>query len=112
MKSYRTAGVLWLVAAVFSAGATIAFRNDSVWYVITLIGSVIAAAVGVLLLSRANSSTVRLSTLVAVAWVVMYLILTVDQIDSVGAWTTDVFLALVGAVAAAIAYRASLATDR
>lgn len=111
MSNYRTAGVLWLIAAVSSAASTIAFRSDSVWYAITLVASGVAAAVGVLLLMRATKSTVGLSTLIGAAWVAMYVVLIVDQIDDVQSWTANAFFALLGAVAAVIAYRAGQTTN-
>ncbi len=112
MKGHNTAGMLWLIAAVFSAAATLVFRpTDSVWYGITLAGSGVAAAVAVLLWIRPTSSTVGLSTLVGVAWAVMYVILVFDQIEDVQAWTANAFFALLGVAAALIAYRTTRTTS-
>jgi len=105
MTRFRTAGVLWLVAAVLSAAATLVFRDDA-WYAVTLVASLVAALVGILLIWRSTPTTVLVSTILGVVWVVVYVILVVDQFDDVQAWTADAFFGLVGGAAAFIAYRA------
>jgi hypothetical protein len=106
VSSFRTAGVLWLVAAVLGATLTLIFRGDSIWYAITLIASGVAIVLGVLLLRRPTSTSVSLSTLGGVAWVVIYALLVADQSDDIQAWTADALLAVFGALAAFIGYRA------
>ena len=106
MNRFQTAGVLWLVAAVSSAGATVVFRDDSAWYAVTLAASAVAALLGVLLLWRPNNTTVLFSTLIGVAWVVMYVVLIAIQSDDIQAWTANAFFGLVGGAAAFIAYKA------
>ena len=110
MKRFKMAGVLWLVAAVTSALATVVFRNDSTWFAITLAASAIAALVGILLLGQPSNTVVLASSIVGVVWVVMYLILVADQYDDVQAWTANAFFALVGGTAAVVAYRAGRQT--
>lgn len=103
MDSLRTSGALWLVAAATSAGVTIVFREDVVWYTITLAAGVIAAVIGVLLLRRPTSTLILLSSIGGIAWVVMYGILVALQSDDIQAWTADAFLGVIGAVAAFVA---------
>ncbi len=106
MSRYQTAAVVWLVAAGLGAAVTVIFRDDSAWYAITLVASAAAVLVGVGLLWRPNATTILYSTIVGVGWVVTYLILIAIQSDDMQAWTADAFLALVGGVAAFVAYRA------
>jgi hypothetical protein len=114
MNRYQIAGILWLIAAVLGAAVTVAFRTDAdmtattyttIASAITLVGSAIAAVIGLLLVSRPSSTTVLLSTIAGVAWVAMYAFLTVIQFGEIG-WATDVVLGLIGAAAAVVAYRA------
>ena len=83
MNRFQIAGVLWLVAAILGAAVSVAYRTemtmDTSWYAITLVGSAIAAVLGILLLWRPSSTTVLLSTIGAVAWVLMYGALTLIQ---------------------------------
>jgi hypothetical protein len=104
VNGFQIAGVLWLAAAVSSAWATMIFRDDA-WYAITLVASAVAALVGILLLWRPNGARLLLSTVVGVAWVVMYGVLIVIQWDDFGAWSGNAFFGLVGAAGAYIAYR-------
>lgn len=107
MNQYRIAGIAWLVAAVLGAVVTVAYRGmDPTWYAITLVASAIAAGIGILLLWRPGSATVLLSTIGAVAWVVMYGALAVIQSAEIEAWPTDTGLGIIGAVAGVLAYRA------
>jgi hypothetical protein len=122
MNRYQIAGVLWLVAAALGAAVTVAFRTDTdmtattammdttTSSAITFVASAIAAVIGVLLLWRPSSTTVLLSTIGGVAWVAIYGALTVLQYGETG-WATDLGLALVGAVAAVVAYRAQSAAQ-
>jgi len=108
MNRLQVAGVVWLVAAVIGALATVIFRGDEpAWYAITLVASAIAAAIGILLLWRPSRTTVVLSTLGGVAWVVLYGALIAIQSADIQAWTADLLFAVIGAVAAILAYRAS-----
>ncbi len=106
MKSFRTAGVLWLAAAALSAAATIIFRGNEVWYAITLVASAVAAVLGITLLWRPNSTSVLMSTISGVAWVALYVVLVAVQSDDIQAWTADAFFALLGGAAALISNRA------
>ena len=106
MNRFQTASVLWLAAAVTSAAATIIFRGDDVWYVITLVASGVAAVLGILLLWRPTAPTVLVSTIAGAAWVVLYAALVVIQSDDIQAWTADAFFALLGGAASFIGYRA------
>ena len=59
MNRFQIAGVLWLVAAILGAAVSVAYRTemtmDTSWYAITLVGSAIAAVLGILLLWRPSS---------------------------------------------------------
>ena len=106
MRTLGIAGAAWLVAAGFAIAITIIFRVDPVQWVVTLTIGVVAAVVGVLLIVRPSALVVAASNVVAVVWIVLYAVLTVQQSDELAAWTTDVALIAVGAVAGLAAYRA------
>ena len=110
MNRFQISGVLWLVAAILGAAISVAYRTeatmDASWFAITLVGSAIAAVLGILLLWRPSSTTVLLSTIGAVAWVLMYGALTLIQAGEVEAWTTDAVIGAIGAVAGVVAYSA------
>ena len=109
MNRFQIAGVLWLVAAILGAAISVAYRTeatmDTSWYAITLVGSAIAALLGILLLWRPSSTTVLLSTIGAVAWVLMYGALTLIQFGETG-WATDAAIGTIGALAGVVAYSA------
>ena len=107
MNSLRTAGILWVVVALFSIGITLTFRIDPAQVVVTIAAGVVAAVLGLWLVARPTSRLVSASTVVAVAWAVLYTVLTVQQLDDPAAWTTDVLLIAVGAAAGVVAYRAA-----
>ncbi|MGB7859903.1 MAG: hypothetical protein WBM90_05350 [Acidimicrobiia bacterium] len=104
MNRYQTAGVMWLIAAALSATATVVFREDTTWFVITIVASAIAAVLGILLLLRPNRTTGLLSALGGIAWVTMYAVLIVIQSDDVQAWSADAVFLLVGAAASLIGF--------
>ena len=106
MSKSRTAGFVWIVAAVLGALATVVFRVDQVQWVVTLLASVIALAVGVWLLRPSSATAFLASTLAGLGWVALYVVLAVIQSDEIAAWVTDIFLAAVGGVAGLIAFRA------
>ncbi|MFZ0014884.1 MAG: hypothetical protein WAL25_12310 [Acidimicrobiia bacterium] len=106
MTRFRTAGVMWLVAAVLSAATTFVFRDGSAWYAITFVASTLAAVLGIMLLWRPNSATVLMSTIGGVAWVVLYAVLIAIQSDDLQAWTADAFFVVLGGAAAFISAKA------
>ena len=106
MDRLQLAGVLWAVAALLAIAATLVFRVDQVQIVVTLAAGLLALALGVVMFLRPSSTGVRLSTFVGAVWVLLYAALAVIQADEIAAWTTDVFLGLVGAAAAFVAIRA------
>jgi len=114
MNRYQIAGILWLIGAVLGAAVTVALRadadmtakmNTTISSAITLVGSAIAAVIGILLLWRPSSTTVLLSTIGGVAWTAMYGALAVIQFGEKG-WATDAVLGLVGGAAAVVAHGA------
>ena len=107
MKRLGNTGALWLIAAGFANAMTLIFRTDPVQWVVTMAVAVVAAGVGVGLIARPGDLVVSASNLVAVVWIVLYAVLTVQQSDELAAWTTDVFLIVLGAAAGVTAYRAA-----
>lgn len=107
MNRLGIAGPVWLVAAGFAIAMTLIFRVDPVQWVVTMAVGVVAAVVGLWLIARPSSLVVSASNVVAVVWIVLYAVLTVQQADELAAWTTDVLLIAIGAAAGLAAYRAA-----
>ena len=107
MNRLGIAGAVWLAAAGFAIAMTLIFRVDPVQWVVTMAVGVVAAIVGLWLIARPSSLVVSASNVVAVVWIVLYAVLTVQQSDELAAWTTDVFLIAIGAAAGVAAYRAA-----
>ena len=107
MNRLRVAGALWLVAAGFAIVMTLIFRVDPVQWVVTMAVGVVAAVLGLWLIARPSSRVVSASNVVAMVWIVLYAVLTVQQADELAAWTTDVILIAIGAAAGVAAYRAA-----
>ena len=105
MNRLGIAGVLWLLAAGFAIAMTLIFRTDPVQWVVTTAVGVVAAVVGLLLIARPSALVVSASNVVAVVWIVLYAVLTVQQSDEVAAWTTDIALVAIGVAAGLVAYR-------
>ncbi len=106
MNRLGIAGALWLVGAGFAIVITLIFREQVQWVVTMAIG-VVAAVVGLWLIARPSPMVVSASNIVAVLWAILYGVLTVQQSDDLGAWTTDVALITIGAAAGLVAYRAA-----
>jgi len=107
MNQRAIAGALWLVAAGFAIAMTVIFRTNQVQWVVTIATGVVAAVVGLWLLARPSALAVSASNIVAVVWIVLYAVLTGLQSDELAAWTTDVALIAIGAVAGVATYRAA-----
>ena len=107
MNRLGIAGAVWLVAAGLAIAMTLIFRTDPIQWVVTMAIGVVAAVVGVWLIARPSALVVSASNVVAVVWIVLYAVLTVQQSDELAAWTTDVFLIAIGAAAGVAAYRAA-----
>jgi hypothetical protein len=107
MNRLGVAGAVWLAAAGFAIATTLIFRIDPVQWVVTMPVGVVAAVVGLWLIARPSSLVVSASNVVAVVWIVLYAVLTVQQADELAAWTTDVILAAIGAAAGVATYRAA-----
>jgi predicted membrane channel-forming protein YqfA (hemolysin III family) len=106
MNRLGVAGALWLVAAAFAITMTLIFRNDPVQWVITIVVGLFAGVLGLWLIARPSARVVSASNGVAVAWTVLYAVLTVQQADELAAWSTDVALIAIGTAAGLAAYRA------
>ena len=109
MDRLRGAGLLWIVAALLAIVTTLVFRVDQLQIVLTLVAGVIALAVGAWLVLGAKGTAIRVSTILGVAWVVLFVALAVIQSDDLPALVTDLGVAVFGAVAALIAYRTAVA---
>ncbi len=107
MNWLRTAGILWIVSALLATATSLIFRVDPVQVVVTIAASAVAAVLGLWMVARPSTTVVPLSYLVGLGWLALYAALTVQQSDELVAWTTDVFLALIGLGAALAAYRAT-----
>jgi hypothetical protein len=107
MNRLGIAGAVWLVAAGFAIAMTLIFRTDPVQWVVTTAVGVVGAVMGLWLIARPSVLVVSVSNVVAVVWIVLYAVLTVQQSDELAAWTTDVALIAVGAAAGLVAYRAA-----
>ena len=111
MNAFRWAGVLWLFAAVFAVVITVVFRIDPLQWVVTIIAGAVGAILGLWLIARPTAALARWSAVAGLAWLIIYALLTVQQIGELVAWATDVFLAALGVAAATVAYRASRAAS-
>jgi len=107
MNRLGIAGALWLVAAGLAIAMTIIFRTDLAQIVVTTAVGVVAAVLGLLLIARPSPLVLSASNVVAVVWLVLYAVLTVQQAGEVEAWTTDVLLLAIGAAAGLATYRAA-----
>ena len=105
MTLRKWSGVLWLATAVFSVVITVVFRTDRVQWLVTIIAGVAAAIIGVLLIWRPTAGIATWSTVVGVAWLVIYAWWTFQQRNETVAWTTDVFIGALGVIAALMAFR-------
>ena len=107
MNWLRTAGILWVVSALLATATSLIFRVDPVQVVVTIAASAVAAVLGMWMVARPSNTVVPLSYVVGLGWLALYATLTVQQSGELVAWTTDVFLALIGVGAALAAYRGS-----
>ena len=107
MNRLGIAGALWLLAAGFATAMTIIFRVDPVQWIVTMAVAVVAAILGLWLIARPRDLVVSASNVVAVVWIVLYAVLTVQQSGELAAWTTDVALIAIGGAAGLVAYHAA-----
>jgi hypothetical protein len=107
MNRLGVAGALWFVAAAFAIAMTLIFRTDPVQWVITIVVGLVSGVLGLWLIARPSALVVSASSAIAVAWIVLYSVLAVQQSDELAAWITDVALIAIGAAAGLVAYRAA-----
>jgi hypothetical protein len=107
MNWLRTAGILWVVSALLATATSLIFRVDPVQVVVTIAASAVAAVLGLWMVARPSTTVVPLSYVVGLGWLALYAALTVQQSGELAAWTTDVFLAVIGLGATLAAYRAT-----
>ncbi|MBA2720856.1 MAG: hypothetical protein H0U52_16685 [Chloroflexi bacterium] len=111
MDRLRGAGVLWAIAALIAIVTTLVFRVDPTQIIVTLVAGAIAVAVGLRLVFGATGKAIQMSTVLGVAWVALFVALAVIQSDELAAWSTDVCIAVFGAVAAVLSSRSSGASS-
>jgi len=105
MSQARWVGLVWLAAGMIAVVLTVVFRTDQLQWIVTISAGVAAAIIGRLLIWRPIAGIVTWSTVVGAAWLVIYAWLTFQQRNEVVAWTTDVFIGVLGVTAAFAAYR-------
>jgi len=110
MKGLRLAGILWLVGGMMSVVLTIVFRTDALQWVLTIASGLVAVVLGLWLSVRPNTAIVPWSIAVGIAWLIIFAVLTAQQAGELVAWSTDVFLAVIGVAAAVVAYAAARVT--
>ncbi len=66
------AGILWVVSALLATGITLIIRIDPVQVLVTIAASAVAAVLGLWMIARLSTTTVPLSNVVGVAWLVLY----------------------------------------
>jgi len=110
MKGLRLAGILWLVGGVMSVVLTIVFRTDTLQWVLTIASGLVAVVLGLWLIVRPNTAVVPWSMAVGIVWLIIFGVLTAQQAGELVAWSTDVFLAVIGVAAAVVAYAAARVT--
>ncbi len=111
MKGLRLAGILWLVGGVMSVVLTIVFRTDTLQWVLTIASGLVAVVLGLWLIVRPNTAVVPWSMAVGIVWLIIFGVLTAQQAGELVAWSTDVFLAVIGVAAAVVAYAAARVTS-
>lgn len=107
MNGLRAAGILWLLGAVMSVVVTIVFRTDVLQWVLTVASGLLAIALGGWLIIRPNGTVAHWSIALGIVWLVIFVLFTVQQAGELAAWSTDIFLAVVGVAAAVVGYAAT-----
>ena len=96
MNGLRMAGASWIAAAILAIAITVIFRND-VAQIMATTGLALATSIfGLWMLARAEPVPTLVAVVVGACWLLLYGGLALLQSDEVGAWVTDVFLAVVG----------------
>ena len=111
MDRFRQAGLVWLIATAFAVAITVIYRTDRAQWLVTIAAAAVGGASGSWLIARPSAHSVPLSNVSGGAWLIIYGLVTAQQLDKIGAWTTDVFLAALGTVAAILALRAIRVTN-
>jgi hypothetical protein len=105
MSTKGVSSSLWIGAGVLGVGTALAFRDEPVPRVVTIVIGVLAVLTGIVLLRRTVPRVAPWSTALGIVWVACYVALAVWQLGDPAALTTDVGLALLGAGAALVARR-------
>ena len=104
MNKMAAIGALWIGAALFSLAITVIFRVDQTQIVVTTALGLMALALGGWLLFRPSQPAVVASIALGVAWIVVYVGLSIVQADEIEALVTDAFLAVLGVVGASVGW--------
>ena len=110
MNGLRLAGILWLVGGVLSIVLTIVFRTNALQWVLTIPSGLVAVVLGLWLIVRPNKAIVPWSIALGIAWLIIFAVLTAQQAGELVAWSTDVFLAVIGVAATVVGYAAARVT--
>jgi hypothetical protein len=103
MSRRQILGAAWIGAAAFSAVITLVFRNDpdQGGQVVGTLGlAALGGVLGLWLLAWPHEAPVDVSAAGGLVWFAAYAWLVLVQSGEVEAWTTDAFLALLGAALA------------
>ena len=104
MNEVRTAGASWIAAAILAVAVTVIFRSDVGQIVATTGLAVATSLLALWMLARAEPVPTPMAAVVGACWLGLYGGLAVLQSNEVAAWVTDVFLMIVGAGSALLAW--------
>jgi len=104
MTRLAALGGLWIGTALFSLAMTLAFRVDQTQIVATTALGLGAIALGAWLLIRPSQAGIAASIVLGVVWIAVYVGLSIVQADEIAALVTDAALAVLGVLAAGLAW--------
>ena len=117
MSGLRLAGALWILAGLSCAGLLVVvfvgenlqdlgvLLEDPVLPALVLSGAFVGLALGVLLLVRPGPSVVRWSSILGVAWLIVFGSLALTRLDRPGPLISTTLITVLGAAGALVAYR-------
>jgi drug/metabolite transporter (DMT)-like permease len=105
MRGLRTAGVLWVIGGLASAGVLPFVLDDLLNTIIFAAGAIAGIALGVLLLRRPSQTVITWSTIAGVAWLVVFGWLTITHLNQpIGELISVVVVGVFGVAGALLAY--------
>ena len=111
MVTWRTAGILWLVAGLSSA-LLVPLMTDQLLLAVYAIGAIVAIVLAVASFVRRSDRLATWGAAVGAAWLVAYLAIVVANLSSgpVEYLVVPIWAALVGAAAGWVSYRLARST--